>query len=63
VLFGLRWENINFDEGEIRVVRSVVDQVKGPPKTLASRRPIPMSTELASALMIWRGSNQLLLSK
>jgi integrase len=49
-LFGLKWEDIDFKEAEIRVVRSVVDQVEGPPKTLASRRPIPMSSELASSL-------------
>lgn len=49
-LFGLKWQDIDFREAEIRVVRSVVDQVEGPPKTLASRRPIPMSSELASAL-------------
>ncbi len=53
-LFGLKWEDVNFDEAEIHVVRSVVDQVEGPPKTLASRRPIPMSSELASALEKWR---------
>ena len=47
---GLRWEDIDSNEAEIRVVRSIVDQVEGPPKTLASRRPIPLSTELASAL-------------
>jgi integrase len=41
-LFGLKWEDINFAEAEIQVVRSVVDQVEGPPKTLASRRPLPL---------------------
>jgi len=35
-------------------VRSVVDQVEGPPKTLASRRPLPMSAVLASSLLSWR---------
>jgi integrase len=49
-LFGLKWEDVNFTEAEIRIVRSVVDQVEGPPKTLASRRPIPMASELASSL-------------
>jgi integrase len=53
-LFGLKWEDVDSDEEEIRVVRSLVDQVEGPPKTLASRRPIPMSSELASALENWR---------
>jgi integrase len=53
-LFGLKWEDVDFTEAEIKVVRSIVDQVEGPPKTLASRRPIPMSSELASALENWR---------
>lgn len=53
-LFGLKWQDIDFADAEIRIVRSVVDQVEGPPKTLASRRPIPMSSELASALANWR---------
>ncbi len=53
-LFGLKWEDIDFAEAEIRVMRSVVDQVEGPPKTLASRSPVPMSSELASALSHWR---------
>lgn len=49
-LFGLKWEDIDFRNAVIRIVRSVVDQVEGLPKTLASRRPILMSAELASAL-------------
>jgi integrase len=53
-LFGLKWEDIDFAGAEISVVRSVVDQVEGPPKTLASRRPVPMSAELSSALANWR---------
>jgi integrase len=53
-LFGLKWEDVDFKEEEIRVVRSIVDQVEGPPKTLASRRPLPMSSELAASLENWR---------
>jgi integrase len=53
-LFGLKWEDVNFAESEIRVVRSVVDQVEGPPKTLASRRPLPMSAALGASLASWR---------
>jgi integrase len=53
-LFGLKWQDVNFEESEIRVVRSVVDQVEGPPKTLASRRPLPMSAALAASLANWR---------
>lgn len=53
-LFGLKWEDVDFKEAEIRVVRSIVDQVEGPPKTLASRRPLPMSSELAASLENWK---------
>ncbi|MBS1801243.1 MAG: tyrosine-type recombinase/integrase [Acidobacteria bacterium] len=53
-LFGLKWEDIDFAEAEMHVVRSLVDQVEGPPKTLASRRPLPLSKELATALKGWR---------
>lgn len=53
-LFGLKWGDIDFRESEIRIERSVVDQVEGPPKTLASRRPVPMSLALAESLKIWK---------
>lgn len=53
-LFGLQWQDVDFIESEIRVERSVVDQIEGPPKTLASRRPVPMSEVLASALHAWK---------
>lgn len=53
-LFGLKWEDVNFRDAEIRIVRSVVDQVEGPPKTLTSLKPIPMSSELSDALNTWR---------
>lgn len=53
-LFGLKWEDLDFERRTIRVVRSLVDQVAGPPKTETSRKPLPMSDELATALMSWR---------
>jgi len=53
-LFGLKWEDVDFEAAEIRVVRSMVDQVEGPPKTLASRRPLPMSEALAQSFRSWR---------
>jgi integrase len=57
-LFGLKWEDLDFVDSEIRVVRSIVDQVEGPPKTLASRRPIPMSSDLAVSLKTWREKSE-----
>jgi len=53
-LFGLKWEDVDFHQAEIRIVRSIVDQVEGPPKTLASRKPIPMSSQLADRLERWK---------
>ena len=41
----------------MRVVRSMVDQVEGPPKTLASTRPLPMSPELAVVLLNWKAKS------
>ena len=57
-LIGLKWQDIDFAEGELKVVRSMVDQVEGPPKTLASRRPLPLAASLISALQQWRGATQ-----
>lgn len=38
---------------ELRNPFHALIQVEGPPKTLASRRPVPMSSELASSLRSW----------
>lgn len=53
-LFGLQWQDISFAEAEISIARSVVDQVEGPPKTLASRRPVPMSEAITESLRRWK---------
>jgi integrase len=34
--------------------RSIVKQRIGPPKTEASQKPIPLNTELAKALRLWK---------
>ncbi len=57
-LFGLKWEDIDFREAELHVVRSIVDQVEGPPKTLASRRALPICAELVSALQGWQAQTE-----
>lgn len=53
-LFGLKWEDLDFERRTIRIVRSLVDQIEGQPKTETSRKPLPMSDELATALSKWR---------
>jgi integrase len=53
-LFGLRWSDLDFDNGEINVVRSVVHGVISRCKTESSAKPIPMSPLLAEMLKEWR---------
>lgn len=57
-LFGLKWADVDFGHCEMQVVRSLVDQVEGPPKTLASRRSIPLAAELSAALLTWRAKTE-----
>jgi len=52
-LAGLRWEDISFQDLEIMAQRSVVDQVVGPVKTEASKRPIPIDPAIAEDLLAW----------
>ena len=52
-LAGLRWEDIRFADLTILAQRSVVDQVVGPVKTEASKRPIPIDPSIAEDLLAW----------
>ena len=53
-LFGLKWDDIDFQKNEISVTRSIVFQVVGPCKTEASQKPVPLDPFLAEALHTWR---------
>jgi len=53
-LFGLRCSDLDFDNGEINVVRSVVHGVISRCKTESSAKPIPMNPLLAEMLKEWR---------
>jgi integrase len=53
-LFGLRWGDLDFDSGEINVVRSVVHGVVSICKTESSMKPIPMGPYLAEMLKNWK---------
>jgi integrase len=53
-LFGLRWSDLDFDNGEINVVRSVVHGVISLCKTESSAKPIPMGPRLVELLKEWR---------
>jgi len=54
-LLALKWEDVDFAAGEIRLSRGVVRQYIGRMKTEASRKPIPLDAGLADVLTSWRG--------
>jgi len=53
-LLGLKWEDVDFKKSVIHIRRSIVSQRIGPPKTEASQKPIPMNSEMAKALRLWK---------
>jgi integrase len=53
-LLALRWEDCDFDAGEIRLNRGIVRQRETAMKTEASRKPVPMEAGLAEVLLNWR---------
>lgn len=53
-LLGLKWGDVDFASGEIRLSRGIVRQHIGQMKTEASRKPVPMDSGLASVLTGWR---------
>ena len=52
-LAGLKWQDVRFEELEIDVQRSVVDQVVGKCKTEASQKPVPIDEYTMANLMAW----------
>ncbi len=53
-LLALKWGDIDFDDLQINVRRSIYLNVVGNCKTEASRKPIPMDPILASELCTWK---------
>ena len=53
-LFGLKWGDIDSDQGTMNVTRSIVYGVVGPCKTESSQKPVPVHPLLADALSAWR---------
>jgi len=56
-LLALQWRDIDFENFEIAVTRSISLQHVGNCKTETSRKPVPMDVELAEALWLWRGNS------
>ena len=53
-LLALRWQDCDFETGEIRLTRGIVRQHETTMKTEASRKPVPMEKGLADVLTSWR---------
>lgn len=53
-LFGLKWDDIDFDLRTMSVTQSVVCGVVGPCKTESSQKPVPLHTLVADTLAQWR---------
>jgi integrase len=49
-ILGLRWQDVDFKQGELRVEQAVYRGSVGSPKTRGSRRTLPLSDALVSAL-------------
>jgi integrase len=57
-LFGLKWGDINFDQGTMSVTRSIVCGVVGPCKTESSQKPVPVHPIVLEALARWKEASQ-----
>jgi integrase len=53
-LFALKWSDINFCNLTIDIKRSIFQGVVGNCKTEASRRPVPLSLDVAADLWLWK---------
>ncbi len=53
-LSGIKWEDINWETGQLLARRSIVRQVIGKTKTEASMKPIPLDEYLLADLRKWR---------
>ena len=53
-LLALRWSDVDFENLELNVTRSIWHQVVGNCKTEASAKPVPMDSYIAEDLLRWR---------
>ena len=52
-LFALKWKDVDFENRQLAVMRSIVNRVIGPCKTESSQKPVPAHSDLLEALRQW----------
>ncbi len=57
-LLALRWSDVDFENLELNVTRSIWHQVVGNCKTEASAKPVPMDSYMAEDLLRWRRQSE-----
>ena len=53
-LFALKWSDVDFSNLTIQIQRSIFEGIIGNCKTEASRRPVPLSLDVAADLWLWK---------
>ena len=53
-LYALKWNDVDFKNKQLWVIRSIVQQVVGKCKTEASQKPVPLHDHLIRDLRNWR---------
>lgn len=53
-VLGLRWEDIDFEDKSMNVLRSYVDGAVGPCKSETSQQPVPLDEIAVEGLLAWR---------
>jgi integrase len=56
-MFGLRWEDVDFEEQLVRVTHSIYRSVEGETKTAASHKPVPLPALVVDELRHWKASS------
>lgn len=52
-LFALKWKDVDFENKQLHVTRSIVDRVVGVCKTESSQKPVPAHKDLVEVLLDW----------
>ena len=52
-LFALKWKDVDFENKQLHVTRSIVDRIVGACKTESSQKPVPAHDDLIEALRQW----------